>query len=125
MNRIDQVDGNNMQNLPLYPNARGVYILTDEDGYVLYIGRSKQLCRRASHLTAMQRDSTNPQGLSHIKAGLVRKLQEQGKTIRISCIQTENDKAKEADLIRKYRPPWNKAGVSQPKRLRSRLSGKV
>lgn len=96
------------QQLPFYPNRRGVYILTDEQGHVLYVGRSKQLCRRASHLTAMQRDNTNPQGFSHIKAGLVRSLQKNGKKVFIQFVETDNDRAIEDNLIKENNPPWNK-----------------
>jgi len=95
------------QPLPFYPNRKGVYVLTNSSGQVLYVGRSKQLCRRASHLTAMQRDGTNPQGLSHIIAGLVRKLQEQGQAVFIQFIETDDDHATEIKLIREYDPPLN------------------
>lgn len=95
------------QELPLYPNRRGVYVLTDEDDHVLYVGRSKQLCRRVSHLTAMQHDATNPQNLSHIKAGLVRQQQEAGHPVFVHFIETDADAAVAKDLIETYRPPWN------------------
>lgn len=55
----------------------------------------------------MQRDGTNPQGLSHIKAGLVRKLQEQGQAVFIQFIETDDDHATEIKLIREYDPPLN------------------
>jgi len=93
--------------LPYYPNRSGVYIITDAQGEVLYVGESIQLSRRASHLTAMQKDKTNKAGLSHIKAGHVRSAQNAGKTLHIRFIETADHKRVEKDLRKKYSPPWN------------------
>ena len=100
------------QPLPYYPDAPGVYVLTDALGCVLYIGRSKQLCRRVSHLTAMQADSTNPAGLSHIKARMVRDHQEHKGQVFVEFIESNNPVGLEADLIAKHCPPWNKTKSS-------------
>lgn len=96
------------QALPYYPNASGVYILTNPLGDVLYVGRSKQLCRRVSHLTAMQNDKTNPQGFSHIKAGMVREHQEKKGQIFVEFVECENPNVMENELINKLNPLWNK-----------------
>jgi excinuclease UvrABC nuclease subunit len=97
------------QPLPYYPNSSGVYILSNATGGVLYVGRSIQLCRRVSHLTAMQNDNTNPQGFSHIKAGIVRDHQENQGQLFVEFIECENQVEKEKELIAKHNPPWNKA----------------
>lgn len=93
--------------LPHYPNKSGVYVITDSREEVLYVGESIQLCRRASHLTAMQKDKTNKTALSHIKAGHVRTLQDEGQRLFIRFIETSDHKQVEKDLRKKYSPPWN------------------
>jgi len=95
------------QTLPFYPNLEGVYIITNEENEVLYVGRSIQLCRRVSHLTAHQKDKTNKAGFSHIKAGYVRKLQEKGNLLSIRFIETEDSVKIENELIDEYDPQWN------------------
>lgn len=95
------------QRLPFYPNAGGIYVITNDNDEVLYVGRSKQLCRRASHLTALQKDKTNTTGYSHIKAGHVRKCQENGSVLNVRFLETDDAAKAERDLIGKYAPPWN------------------
>lgn len=98
----------NVQTLPYYPNSQGVYLVLDSNDRVLYVGRSKQLCRRVSHLTAMQRDRSNPAGFSHIKAGMVREIQDHGEQLRVAFIETDESLATEKKLIQMYSPPWNR-----------------
>ena len=83
-------------------------MIVGDDGKPLYIGSSKQLCRRASHLTALQNDATNDAGFSHIKAGLLRKYQESGHTASIRFFEGEDYQSVERQLIAKHNPPWNK-----------------
>jgi hypothetical protein len=97
--------------LPEYPNCSGVYVIIGENDKILYIGSSKQLCRRSSHITALQEDSTNKEGFSHIKAGLLREYQEQGGNATIRFLKCDKYKEIEKKLIAKYSPPWNKKGT--------------
>lgn len=96
--------------LPQYPDCPGVYVLSDDTGKILYVGRSKQLCRRVSHLTAMQRDKSNKQGRSHIKADLVRDHQRDTGPVYISFLTAKTDtKAHELekDIRRVIKREWN------------------
>ena len=96
--------------LPFYPNSPGVYVVTDSKDELLYIGQSKQLCRRVSHLTAMQADKSNKEGLSHIKAGLLRDKQQSGKVfVRFHPTESEQKaKSLEKELLRSNKTAWNK-----------------
>jgi excinuclease UvrABC nuclease subunit len=94
--------------IPQYPNRPGVYIIIGEDNKLLYIGSSKQLCRRVSHLTALQRDTTNKVGFTHVKARLMRDYLEKGHKIRIRFLECKNYKSVEKQLIANYKTSWNK-----------------
>lgn len=95
--------------LPSYPDSPGVYIISDEGGGILYIGSSKQLCRRISHLTALQKDRTNKAGYSHIKAAKVRNAQKKGKIyVRFQETSSEKEaKNLEKKLLAERRGSWN------------------
>jgi DNA polymerase-3 subunit epsilon len=96
--------------LPKIPNAPGVYVLTDSSNRILYIGRSKQLSRRVSHLTALQNDKTNSAGLSHIKAGCVRKHQDKHRDVFGRWEETETEeeaKSLEKKLLAENQTAWN------------------
>ena len=94
--------------LPSYPKEGGVYIITDKENNIYYIGHSKLLCRRASHLTAMQPDKSNSAGYSHIYALHVRREQEKGTELFIRFIKSKNYRELERDLLAKYETRWNK-----------------
>lgn len=93
--------------LPQYPKYGGLYALIDENCRILYIGSAKQLCRRVSHLTALQKDKTNSAGFSHIKAKKLRNYQEHGHSIFIRFLKCKKYRIVEQQLIKKYEPPWN------------------
>ena len=82
-------------------------MITGDDDEVLYVGSSRQLCRRVSHLTALQRDATNDAGFSHIKAGLLRKLQEYGHNVSVRFLECDDYLSVERELIKTYKPQWN------------------
>jgi excinuclease UvrABC nuclease subunit len=94
--------------LPYYPHSSGVYVLIDEKNVVLYVGRTVRLCQRVSHLTAFQKDSSNDEGYSHIKAGTLRRYQEKGHQVSVLLLECKNCRAKEKDLIKELKPLWNK-----------------
>ena len=97
--------------LPRLPDSPGVYVLSDvASGRVLYIGRSKQLCRRIAHLSALQKDKTNRAGYSHIKAGCVVKHQKTGHDVIVRWKVTateEQAKTLEKKLLKDNQPEWN------------------
>lgn len=84
-------------------------MIIGDEGEVLYIGSSKQLCQRASHLTALQHDASNDAGFSHIKAGLLREYQEQGHKASIRFFPCDNYRAVERELIAIHKPRWNES----------------
>lgn len=96
------------QPLPYYPDTAGVYLLSDALGNVLYVGYSKQLCRRVSHLSAMQADKTNAAGLTHIKARLVRQHQEEKGPMFVEFTECRDFMRLKDKLIKEHNPPWNK-----------------
>jgi excinuclease UvrABC nuclease subunit len=98
----------NVTKLPAYPKEEGVYIITDSDNNVYYIGCSKLLCRRASHLTALQPDKSNAAGYSHIYAPHIRREQEKGNEMFIRFIISKDYRNLEKELKEKYKPIWNK-----------------
>lgn len=95
--------------LPKYPDRPGVYVLSNARGKILYVGQSKQLCRRVSHLTALQRDTSNKEGLSHIKAALVRKHQSRLGAVFVDFLITKTeDEARELEkrILGTIRAEW-------------------
>jgi excinuclease UvrABC nuclease subunit len=96
--------------LPNYPDCPGVYVLSSVDDEILYVGHSKQLCRRVSHLTAMQRDNSSKQGRSHIKADLVRDHQRNFGKVYVSFLETNTEAAArklEKDIRNVINKRWN------------------
>jgi len=96
--------------LPQYPNRSGVYIITDSNDKVLYIGQSKQLSRRVSHLTALQKDKRSKTKYSHLNAGKVRRKQDKGETLYVRFIKCKDHKKCEKELLKKYKTRWNERG---------------
>lgn len=94
--------------IQLYPNCPGVYVIIGDEDEVLYVGSSKQLCRRVSHLTALQHDDSNDAGFSHIKAGVLRKYQEQGNKANIRFFSCDDYRVVERELVARHKPRWNK-----------------
>jgi len=96
--------------LPTYPDCPGVYVLSSDADEILYVGQSKQLCRRVSHLTALQRDKSNKAGRSHIKADQVRQHQQNFGKVFVSFLETSSEaearilEKKILDVIKKQ---WN------------------
>ena len=108
--RVDNIKWSKKIELPMYPEGPGVYMISDTKDRILCIGRSKHLCRRVSHLTAMQADKSNKEGLSHIKAGLLRDAQQSGKVfVRFHPTESEQKaKSLEKELLKSNKTDWNK-----------------
>jgi excinuclease UvrABC nuclease subunit len=108
--KIEEILNKEKFALPCYPDSPGIYVVTDSKDQLLYIGQSKQLCRRVSHLTAMQADKSNKEGLSHIKAGLLRDAQQSGKVfVRFYPTECEQQaKSLEKELLKSNQTTWNK-----------------
>ena len=78
-----------------FPHQAGVYLLRDGSGKVLYVGKAKDLRKRA---------------LSYLKASEVKTLRLLERAATIECILTENEKEAlilESNLIKKHHPRYN------------------
>ena len=78
-----------------FPHQAGVYLLRDSSGKVLYVGKAKDLRKRA---------------LSYLKASEIKTLRLLERAETIECILTENEKEAlilESNLIKKHRPRYN------------------
>ena len=98
--------------LPYYPQCPGVYVLSGKSHEILYIGFSRKLSQRVSHLTAMQRDKSNRQKRSHIKANKLRRYQETHGEVHITFVTTKTKKqAREVErrLLQLIKTKWNKS----------------
>ena len=57
MKKLDEPDIRESFVCPNVPEAEGIYVVTDANGHVLYVGRSKGLRRRTGYLLAHVYDS--------------------------------------------------------------------
>ena len=92
---------------PNVPEAEGIYIVTDVDGNVLYVGRSKGLRRRTAYLLGNIYDGDNGGSLDEASEPLLA-LQAKGENARIYYVQCSDSVERERALKAKYDPPWNK-----------------
>ncbi len=85
------------------PQGPGVYLMRDQSGAVLYVGKAKNLRRRlASYRVA------SPQRLAPRHLRLLRAV------ARIELLECPTEAAaldREAELLRRLRPPFNRAGT--------------
>src|SRR5215469_9847546 len=92
---------------PNVPEAEGVYVVTDADGQVLYVGRSKRLRRRTAYLLGNLYDSDSGGYLEEASEPLLT-LQAKGETAIIHYLECSDSVERERALKIKYKPPWNK-----------------
>jgi len=92
---------------PNVPEAEGVYVVTDADGHVLYVGRSKGLRRRTAYLLGNLYDSESGGYLEEASEPLLA-LQAKGETVTVHYLQCSDSVERERALKMKYNPPWNK-----------------
>jgi len=93
---------------PNVPEAEGIYIVTDADGQVLYVGHSKGLRRRTAYLLGNLYDSDSG-GYLDEASELLLALQAKGETATVYYLQCSDAVERERALKAKYDPPWNKA----------------
>jgi excinuclease UvrABC nuclease subunit len=89
------------------PDAPGVYIVTDHQDDVLYIGSTNNLRRIIAYLEAHVHDKSANKYLNAAADPLYR-FQAEGKQAKVHYIKCEDYKEKAIKLRGKYRPPWNK-----------------
>jgi len=92
---------------PNVPEAEGVYVVTNADGQVLYVGRSKRLRRRTAYLLGNLYDSDSGGYLEEASEPLLA-LQANGETATIHYLECSDSVERERALKIKYKPPWNK-----------------
>ncbi len=88
------------------PETSGVYVVTDENGSVLYVGSSNCLRRRIAYLEAHVRDKSSGR-FTHDASDRLIELQASGNKPMVHYINCEHYRERERELIQKYRPPWN------------------
>jgi predicted GIY-YIG superfamily endonuclease len=89
------------------PEASGVYIVTDTNGSVLYVGSSNSLRRRIAYLEAHVADSASG-GFTHDASDPLLQFQASGNEAVVHYILCDDYKRRERQLKEKYQPPWNK-----------------
>jgi len=92
---------------PNVPEAEGIYIVTNADGHVLYVGRSKGLRRRTAYLLGNLYDSDSG-GYLDEASELLLALQAKGESAIVHYLQCSDSAGRERALKAKYEPPWNK-----------------
>ena len=106
MKRLDEPEIRESFLCPNVPEAEGVYVVTDGDGDVLYVGRSKALRRRTAYLLGNVYDSDSGGYLEEASEPLLA-LQSKGETVTVHYLQCSNSVERERALKAKYDPPWN------------------
>lgn len=81
------------------PEEEGVYLVTDKNGGVLYVGRTNRLRRRIAYLEA--------NAGTHTASGKLLAFQSSGQDAIVHFIVCKNYQEREKELISKYNPPWN------------------
>jgi len=107
MKKLDEPEIRESFVCPNVPEAQGVYLVTDADGHVLYVGRSKGLRRRTAYLLAHVYDSDSGGYLDDASEPLLA-LQAKGETVTVHYLQCSDSVERERALKAKYDPPWNK-----------------
>lgn len=106
------------------PEAIGVYIITDENNEVLYVGYSSSLRRRIAYMEAHVFDARSNK-YTHSAADQLIKLQSKGKkaiTHYMICESEKEAKKKEQELIDKYKPIWNSKQNRDESDIKERIS---
>jgi len=92
---------------PNVPEAEGIYIVTNADGHVLYVGRSKGLRRRTAYILGNLYDSDTGGYLDEASEPLLA-FQGKGENATVYYLQCSDSVERERALKAKYDPPWNK-----------------
>ena len=107
MKNFDEPDFSESFVCPNVPESEGIYVITDADGHVLYVGRSKGLRRRTAYLLAHVYDSDSGGYLDDASEPLLA-LQAKGENATVHYLPCSDTVERERALIAKYDPPWNK-----------------
>ena len=107
MKKFDELEIRESFVCPNVPEAEGIYVVTDADGHVLYVGRSKGLRRRTGYLLGNIYDSDKGGYLDDASEQLLA-LQAKGETPTVHYLSCSDSIERERALKAKYDPPWNK-----------------
>src|SRR5678815_1052149 len=84
------------------PGSPGVYLVYDQKGELIYVGKAKNLKRRLSQYRNTLRK----------KYRRMRGIVKEAARIEVQCAETDLDAClREARLIQKHRPRWNIVGA--------------
>lgn len=89
------------------PERAGVYIVTDSQGTVFYVGSTNCLRRRIAYLEAHVFDSSSG-GFTHEASDPLIHFQAEGYDVYVHYIVCDDYKSREQQLKAKYNPPWNR-----------------
>jgi len=106
MKKLDEPEIREWFVCPNVPEAEGVYVVTDADGHVLYVGGSKALRKQTGYLLAHVYDSDMGGYLEEASERLLA-LQAKGETVTVHYLQCSDSVEREKALKTKYNPPWN------------------
>ena len=107
MKKLDEPEIRESFVCPDVPEAEGIYVVTEADGHVLYVGRSQGLRRRTAYLLGNLYDSDRGGYLEEASEPLLA-LQAKGETVTVHYLQCPDSAKREKALKAKYDPPWNK-----------------
>src|SRR5262249_44180986 len=107
MKKLDEPEIRESFVCPNVPEAEGVYVVTDADGHVLYVGRSSGLRRRTAYLLGNLYDSDSG-GYLEEASELLLALQAKGETAIVHYLQCSDSAERERASKAKKQPPWNK-----------------
>jgi len=96
---------------PNVPEAEGIYVVTNAEGHVLYVGSSKGLRRRTAYILGNLYDSDRGGYLDEASEPLLA-FQVEGETATIHYLPCSDGFERARTLKAKYDPPWNKANES-------------
>ena len=107
MKKLDEPEIRESFVCPDVPEAEGIYVVTEADGHVLYVGRSQGLRRRTAYLLGNLYDSDRGGYLDDASEQLLA-LQAKGETVTVHYLQCSDSVERERALKAKYDPPCNK-----------------
>ena len=107
MKKLDEPEIRESFVCPNVPEGEGIYVITDADGHVLYVGRSKGLRRRTAFLLGNVYDGDSGGYVDDASEPLLA-LQAKGESATVYYLQCSDSVERERALKAKYDPPWNK-----------------
>jgi len=106
MKKLDEPEIRESFVCPNVPEAECIYVITDADGCVLYVGSSKRLRARTAYILGNLYDSDRGGYLDEASEPLLA-LQAKGENATLHYLACSDSVERERALKAKYDPPWN------------------